>query len=65
MDIYVYRTSKEEGSIRQFNSLEECINTLIKETNNNEYVISKPPSYFRHVTENTKWLVEIYDDYRE
>lgn len=67
MDIYVYRTSNwvMKGTIRQFNSLDECINTLEEETHNEEYVIRKVPSYLRDCAKNSEWIVEIYDDYRE
>ena len=67
MDIYVHRTSTwfDGGSIRQFNSLDECINTLEEETHNGEYVVSKGSSYLRKYGKNPEWIVEIYDDYRE
>lgn len=67
MDIYVHRTSNGvmKGSIRQFNSLDECINTLEEEAHNEEYVIRKVPSYLIDFAKNSEWIVEIYDDYRE
>ena len=67
MDIYVYRTTDSafEGSIRQFNSLDECISTLIKETHNEEYVVSKGSSYPRDIAKGSEWVVEIYDGYRD
>lgn len=67
MDIFVHRTSTEfgGGSVRQFNNLDECINTLEEETHNEAYVVRKTPSYLRDVVKNTEWIVEIYDDYRE
>lgn len=67
MDIYVYRTTDStfDGSIRQFNSLDECISTLIKETHNEEYVVTKGPSYYKKMAKNPEWIVGIYDDYRE
>lgn len=67
MDIYVHRTSTGVmgGSIRQFNSLNECINTLEEEAHNEEYVIRKVPSYLRDMAKDSEWIVEIYDDYRE
>lgn len=67
MDIYVYRTTDSviDGSIRQFNSLDECINKLEEETHNGEYVVSKGSSYPRDIAKDSEWIVEIYDDYRE
>lgn len=67
MDIYVYRTTDSviDGSIRQFNSLDECINTLEEETHNGEYVVIKGSSYHRDIVKDSKWIVEIYDGYRE
>ena len=65
MDIYVYRTSEVLGSIRQFDNLDECIETLEKETHNESYVVGKVPSYYKDIAKDAAWLVEIYDDYRE
>ena len=67
MKIYVRRTSDGfplRGNVREFESLEECINTLERETGEEEYVVSRP-THWNGVPEGAEIVVEIYDDYRE
>lgn len=68
MKIYVRRTSDgfplRGNNVREFESLEECINTLECETGEEEYVVSKP-AHWNGIPEGVERVVEIYDDYRE
>ena len=69
MKAYVYKTSDgtiESGTIREFNTLDECIRTLMMETNCPEYVVSDILLYFGEKdVSGCSYLIEIYDDYRE
>ena len=69
MEVYVYKTSDntiENGIVREFESLDDCIKTLIKETNEREYVVSSMNQYYgKKDLDDCSWLVEIYDYYRE
>ena len=69
MKVYVYKTSDymiDNGVIREFQSLDECITTLQKETSEPEYVVSDMKQYYgsKNLSDCT-WMVEIYDYYRE
>ena len=50
-----------DGEIREFGSLDECLNTLRKETQVEKFVVSD------NIYNNSDydWSVEIYDDYIE
>ena len=69
MKVYVYKTSDrtiENGIVREFESLDDCIKTLIKETDEIEYVVSSMHQYYGEKDlDDCSWLVEIYDYYRE
>lgn len=72
MKVYVYKTSDctiNDGMVREFESLDDCIKTLIKETDQSEYVVSSMNQYYGQWTkkdlDGCSWMVEIYDDYRE
>lgn len=70
MKICVYKTSNLfNEEIREFPSLEEAVNTLLKnETFGGgipELVISKPREYSSIIAKKCDFMIEIYDDYRE
>ena len=69
MKVYVYKTSDhtiENGNVREFESLDDCIKTLIKETDEREYVVSSMSQYYgQKNVDFCSWMVEIYDYYRE
>ena len=69
MKIYIYKTSDYEinkGVKREFETLEECIKTLINETNVREYVVSEIEEYYgRNDISDCSWMVEVYDYWRE
>ena len=69
MKAYVHKTSNNEidsGIIREFNTLEECIRTLMKETKCPDYVVSDISLYYGDKdVSGCSWLIEIYDYYRE
>jgi len=70
MKVYVHKTSGgyiDNGMVREFESLDDCIKTLIKETDEPEYVVSTMRQYYgqRKDLDDCLWMVEIYDDYRE
>ena len=69
MKVYIYKTSDhsiDNGMIREFESLDDCIKTLINETGEQEYVVSSMKQYYGNKDlVDCSWLVEIYDYYRE
>ena len=70
MKVYVYKTSDhtiDNGVVREFESLDDCIKTLIKETDEREYVVSSISQYYgqKEGLDDCSWMVEIYDYYRE
>lgn len=65
MKICTGRTKDHCWPVREFGSLDECIETLIKETNVCEYVVWKKRDFETWVPDDADWVVEIYDDYRE
>ena len=70
MKVYVFKTSDysiDNGIVREFESLEDCIKTLIKETDEREYVVSNIREYYgkKKDLDDCSWMVEIYDYYRE
>ena len=70
MKVYVYKTSDriiDDGIVREFESLDDCIKSLIKETDEPEYVVSSMHQYDgqRKDLDDCSWMVEIYDDLRE
>ena len=70
MKVYVYKTSDhsiDDGIVREFGSLDDCIKTLIKETDEPEYVVSSMHQYYglKKDLDDCSWMVEIYDNYRE
>ena len=70
MKVYVYKTSDrtiDNGIVREFESLDDCIKTLIKETDEPEYVVSSMQQYYgqKNDLDDCSWMVEIYDSYRE
>ena len=70
MKVYVYKTSYftiDNGTVREFESLDDCIKTLIKETDEREYVVSSMSQYYgqKKDLDDCSWMVEIYDYYRE
>ena len=67
MKFWIFKTSDwpRAGYVREFDSLDECINTLDKEYYNMDYVIS-PLSYGQdYIPADVAKIVEIYDTYRE
>lgn len=67
MKIYVFRTSDgflNCGEVREFDSLEKCLDTLECETDEGEYIVFKP-AHWHGIPEGVERVVEIYDDYRE
>ena len=70
MKVYVYKTSDyniDNGIVREFGSLDDCIKTLIKETDEPEYVVSSMHQYYgqKKDLDDCSWMVEIYDHFRE
>ena len=70
MKVYVYKTSDrtiDDGIVREFESLDDCIKTLIKETDEREYVVLSMRQYYgqKKDLDDCSWMVEIYDYYRE
>jgi len=74
MKALVRRTSDcDEYQVREFESLEECLKTLKKETNVCEYVVENAKTNWdinklSRKDENVKaceWYVEIYNGFRE
>lgn len=69
MKVYIYKTSDrsiDDGTKREFGTLDECIKTLISETKEREYVISTIEYYYGNKDlSDCMWLVEVYDYYRE
>ena len=65
MKIGIGRTNDLTYIVREFGSLDECIETLIKETNVCDYVVWKNKDFETWVPDDVDWVVEIYDDYRE
>ena len=69
MKVYIYKTSDntiEKGVVREADSLEKCIETLIKETNEQEYIVLTMSQYYGEKDlSDCSWMIEIYDDYRE
>lgn len=70
MKVYVYKTSDhsiDNGIAREFETLDDCIKTLIKETDEPEYVVSSMREYYgqKKDLDDCSWMVEIYDYYRE
>ena len=64
MRVFVFRTSHgffadERGAEREFDSLEDAIQTLIQETHHGAYIVSMGGP------NGVDWTIEIYDDYRE
>ena len=70
MKVYVYKTSDrtiDNGTVLEFESLDDCIKTLIEETDEREYVVSSMSQYYgqKKDLDDCSWMVEIYDGYRE
>ena len=68
LKIWVYRTTDQlvsNGRVREFESLEKCIETLEKETGETQYVILRPNEWQDYIPNDVKMVVEIYDWYRE
>lgn len=70
MKVYVYKTSDhsiDSGMVREFETLDDCIKTLIKETDEPDYVVSNMRQYYgnRKDLDDCSWMVEIYNSYRE
>ena len=64
MKAFVCKTSdgfftSERGMEREFDSIDEALETLMEETHEGEFVVSVGGR------NNVDWTIEIYDDYRE
>ena len=68
MKIFVHKTSGwiKDGCVREFESLEQCLETLEHETGEREYVVENwKDSWVEGSTPEADWVVEIYDGLRE
>ena len=71
MKIWVFSTSRgyTKGALREFDGLQDCIETLRKETKPDMTFVVQPSWYPFSVCddedESAEYAVEIYDDYRE
>ena len=70
MKICVYKASNLfNEEIREFPSLEEAVNTLLKDETFGggipELIISKPREYSSTLAKKCDFMIELYDEYRE
>ena len=66
MKCYIFRTSDfhDEGQLKEYDHLEDCINELKRETSEYEFIVSTK-CYRTQEIGDYDYEVEIYDDYRE
>ena len=67
MKVCVYRTSDfDDTKIREFDHLEDCIETLRNEVGQSmKFVVYRPKDEWENGYGLADYAVEIYDDYRE